>query len=139
MGKTQISQFLKRPWLKYLFFNDRPTGCNIKNGPPKHSKLLCSGGPFFMLHPVVPLLANFFYYSGALLKISIHGCHYIICQKTCGCHWYCLSNKTQKYCGCQNIHLKISRVPGTLGTRSNKAPATVLASRSVCLSNKTLT
>jgi len=47
--------------------------------------------------------------SGALLEISIHGCHG--CHKVCGCHWPCLFSKTQnfagakiyisKFCGCQ--------------------------------------
>ena len=49
--------------------------------------------------------------TGALLEISIHGCHNIICHKFCGCLWPCLFNKTQnfagakiyilKFCGCQ--------------------------------------
>ena len=64
-----------------------------------------------------PLLASFYttrifrLITGALLEISIHGCHYITFKKFCGCHRPYLSNKTQnfagakiyisKFCGCQ--------------------------------------
>ena len=40
------------------------TGCNIKNGPPEHSNLLCLGGPLFMLHPVGLSLKNKYFNHG---------------------------------------------------------------------------
>ena len=53
--------------------------------------------------------------SGAWLEISIHGCHYIIEGLP----------KNSSYLQ----DLKIPRVPGTRGTRSNQAPVTTFGDK----------